>query len=128
MTAAALGQGALGQGSQRALEVRIAELERENAKLVTVRDALIRQVDRSHDFTGNAYKLFQSVAELESSVEKRIQRLARAMREAKIARHQLPPAIAAIGEGCILYHRNDLNVPHTLQYPTFSPVLREKQN
>src|SRR3546814_8646663 len=89
MTASARGQGALGQGSQRALEVRIAELERENAKLVTVRDALIRQVDRSHDFTGNAYKLFQSVAELESSVEKRIQRLARAMSEAKIARQQL---------------------------------------
>src|SRR3546814_10148148 len=76
MTAAALGRGA-----QRALEARIAELERENAKLTTVRDALIRQVDRSHDFTGNAYKLFQSVAELETSVEKRIQRLARARSE-----------------------------------------------
>src|SRR3546814_19338012 len=78
-----------------------------NAKLTTVRDALIRQVDRSHDFTGNAYKLFQSVAELETSVEKRIQRLARAMSEAKIARQQLQQAIDAIGEGFILYATND---------------------
>ncbi|MDJ0931724.1 hypothetical protein [Breoghania sp.] len=41
--------------------------------------ALIQQVDRSHDFTGNAFKLFQSVAELESNVERRIQRVARVM-------------------------------------------------
>src|SRR3546814_18435360 len=68
MTAAALGRGA-----QRALEARIAELERENAKMVTLSDALIRQVDRSHAFTGNHYKPFQSVAELEARVEKRIQ-------------------------------------------------------
>src|SRR3546814_9267739 len=103
MTAAALGQGALGQGSQRAPEVRIAELERENAKLVTVRDELIRQVDRSPDFTGNDYKMFHSVAELESSVEKRIPRLDRALSEAKIARQQLQKALEATDEGFILY-------------------------
>src|SRR3546814_11742657 len=122
MTAAALGQGALGQGSQRALEVRIAELERENAKLVTVRDALIRQVDRSHDFTGNAYKLFQSVAELETSVEKRIQRLARAMSEAKIARQPLQHAIDAIGEGFLLYDSNDRIVLCNHKYRAFFPI------
>lgn len=120
MTAAALGQGA-----HRALEARVAELERENAKLVTVRDALIRQVDRSHDFTGNAYKLFQSVAELESSVEKRIQRLARAMSEAKIARQQLQQAIDAIGEGFILYDSNDRIVLCNLKYRDFFPVLSD---
>src|SRR3546814_189733 len=116
---------ALGRGAQRALEARIAELERENAKLVTVRDALIRQVDRSHDFTGNAYKLFQSVAELESSVEKRIQRLARAMSEAKIARQQLQQAIDAIGEGFILYDSNDRIVLCNLKYRDFFPVLSD---
>src|SRR3546814_851517 len=106
-----------------ALEARIAELERENAKLTTVRDALIRQVDRSHDFTGNAYKLFQSVAELETSVEKRIQRLARAMSEAKIARQQLQQAIDAIGEGFILYDSNDRIVLCNHKYRDFFPLL-----
>ena len=105
------------------LEARIAELERENTKLITVRDALIRQVDRSHDFTGNAYKLFQSVAELETSVEKRIQRLARAMSEAKIARQQLQQAIDAIGEGFILYDSNDRIVLCNRKYCDFFPAL-----
>jgi signal transduction histidine kinase/CheY-like chemotaxis protein len=111
------------EGSRRALEARLDELERENAKLTTVRDALIRQVDRSHDFTGNAYKLFQSVAELETSVEKRIQRLARAMSEAKIARQQLQQAIDAIGEGFILYDSNDRIVLCNRKYRDFFPLL-----
>ena len=113
------------EGSRRALEARLDELERENAKLTTVRDALIRQVDRSHDFTGNAYKLFQSVAELETSVEKRIQRLARAMSEAKIARQQLQQAIDAIGEGFILYDSNDRIVLCNRKYRDFFPLLGE---
>lgn len=111
--------------SPQELEARVAELERENAKLKTVRDALIRQVDRSHDFTGNAYKLFQSVAELETSVEKRIQRLARAMSEAKIARQQLQQAIDAIGEGFILYDSNDRIVLCNRKYRDFFPVLED---
>lgn len=113
----------LGSDTPRALEARIAELEHENVKLRTVRDALIRQVDRSHDFTGNAYKLFQSVAELETSVEKRIQRLARAMSEAKIARQQLQQAIDAIGEGFILYDSNDRIVLCNRKYHDFFPTL-----
>jgi len=120
MTAASLGET-----SRRDLEARITELERENAKLKTVRDALIRQVDRNHDFTGNAYKLFQSVADLETSVEKRIQRLARAMSEAKIARQQLQQAIDAIGEGFILYDSSDRIVLCNLKYRDFFPSLSE---
>ncbi len=119
LTAAAVTEAA----TLQELEARVAALERENAKLKTVRDALIRQVDRSHDFTGNAYKLFQSVAELETSVEKRIQRLARAMSEAKIARQQLQQAIDAIGEGFILYDSNDRIVLCNRKYRDFFPVL-----
>jgi len=113
----------LPEPSRQELETRLAELERENGKLKTVRDALIRQVDRSHDFTGNAYKLFQSVAELETSVEKRIQRLARAMSEAKIARQQLQQAIDAIGEGFILYDNDDRIVLCNRKYQDFLPGL-----
>jgi len=107
------------------LEARLEALEQENRKLKTVRDALVRQVDRSHDFTGNAFKLFQSVAELETSVEKRIQRLARAMSEAKIARQQLQQAIDAIGEGFILYDNTDRIVLCNSKYRDFFPGLSD---
>lgn len=97
----------------------------ENAKLRTVRDSLIRQVDRSHDFTGNAFKLFRSVAELETSVEKRIQRVARAMNEAKIARRQLQEAIDSIGEGFILYDSSDRIVLCNRKYRNFFPAMED---
>src|SRR3546814_4489896 len=96
-----------------------------NAKLTTVRDALIRQVDRSHDFTGNAYKLFQSVAELETSVEKRIQRLARAMSEAKIARQQLQQAIDAIRSE---EHTSELKSLMRNTYAVFCLKKKNKKN
>lgn len=100
-------------------------LEVENVKLRTIRDALIRQVDRSHDFTGNAFKLFQSVAELETNVEKRIQRVARAMNEAKVARRQLQQAIDSIGEGFILYDTDDRIVLCNRRYRDFFPALAD---
>ncbi|AXS39741.1 PAS-domain containing protein [Breoghania sp. L-A4] len=109
----------------RALEAENASLRGENVKLKTVRDALIRQVDRSHDFTGNAFKLFQSVAELETSVEKRIQRVARAMSEAKIARRQLQQAIDSIGEGFILYDSDDRIVLCNRKYRNFFPMMED---
>jgi two-component system, sensor histidine kinase len=118
-------EDATSEASRQELETRLKELELENSKLKTVRDALIRQVDRSHDFTGNAFKLFQSVAEMETSVEKRIQRLARAMSEAKIARQQLQQAIDAIGEGFILYDSNDRIVLCNRKYRDFFPGLQD---
>ncbi|MEI2384293.1 PAS-domain containing protein [Breoghania sp. JC706] len=111
--------------SRRQLQDRMRALEAENAKLRTIRDALIRQVDRSHDFTGNAFKLFQSVAELETNVEKRIQRVARAMNEAKIARRQLQQAIDSIGEGFILYDTDDRIVLCNRRYRDFFPALSD---
>ncbi len=109
--------------SRRQLQEQLRALEAENAKLRTIRDALIRQVDRSHDFTGNAFKLFQSVAELETNVEKRIQRVARAMNEAKIARRQLQQAIDSIGEGFLLYDSDDRIVLCNRRYRELFPSL-----
>ncbi|WP_321505576.1 NahK/ErcS family hybrid sensor histidine kinase/response regulator [Breoghania sp.] len=111
--------------SRRQLQEQLRALETENAKLRTIRDALIRQVDRSHDFTGNAFKLFQSVAELETNVEKRIQRVARAMNEAKIARRQLQQAIDSIGEGFILYDSDDKIVLCNRRYRELFPGLAD---
>lgn len=126
-------------GKDGSLEDRLRALESENAKLAetntkltsdntklrTVRDSLIRQVDRSHDFTGNAFKLFRSVAELETSVEKRIQRVARAMNEAKVARRQLQEAIDSIGEGFILYDSADRIVLCNRKYRNFFPGMED---
>lgn len=111
--------------TRRDLESEVAALRYENAKLQTIRDALMRQVDRKHDLTGSAYKLFQSVNEIENSVEKRIQRLARAMSEAKIARRQLQQAIDSIGEGFILYDRDDRIVLCNRKYREIFPELEE---
>ncbi|WP_163270338.1 PAS-domain containing protein [Chelativorans alearense] len=111
--------------SRRDLESEMERLRRENDKLRTIRDALIRQVDRSHDLTGNSYKLFQSVTRIESSVEKRIQRLARAMSEAKIARRQLQHAIDSIGEGFILYDKDDRIVLCNRKYRKIFPELED---
>ena len=111
--------------SHRDMEVQIERLERENAKLRTIRDALIDQVDRGYDFTGKAYRISSSVSELEASVEKRIQRLARAMSEAKIARRQLQQAIDSINEGFILYDRDDRIVLCNRKYRTLFPELAD---
>lgn len=116
---------ATGTPTRHELEAEIAALRHENAKLVTIRDALMRQVDRKHDLTGGAYKLFQSVNGIESSVEKRIQRLARAMSEAKIARRQLQQAIDSIGEGFILYDRDDRIVLCNRKYREIFPELED---
>lgn len=111
--------------SRQELETELDSLRRENEKLKTIRDALIRQVDRNHDLTGNAYKLFQSVGRIENSVEKRIQRLARAMSEAKIARRQLQQAIDSIGEGFILYGHDDRIVLCNRKYRKIFPELED---
>lgn len=107
------------------LEREIARLECENRKLATIRDALISQVDRGPDFTGKAYRVFQSIAELDVNVEKRIQRLARATSEAKIARRQLQEALDSINEGFILYDRDDRIVLCNRRYGVLFPGLAD---
>jgi two-component system, sensor histidine kinase len=109
----------------RDAKMQVERLERENAKLRTIRDALIDQVDRGYDFTGKAYRISNSVSELEASVEKRIQRLARAMSEAKIARRQLQQAIDSINEGFILYDRDDRIVLCNRTYQALFPELAD---
>ncbi|MGN6550958.1 MAG: PAS-domain containing protein, partial [Pararhizobium sp.] len=115
----------LSRSSRQRLLAEIAALNHENAKLVTIRDALIRQADRNHDLAGGAYKLFQSVPDIETSVEKRIQRLARAMSEAKIARRQLQQALDSIGEGFILYDSDDKIVLCNRKYREIFPDMQD---
>ena len=79
----------------------------------------------THDLRAPLVNVMGFTAELETSVEKRIQRLARAMSEAKIARQQLQQAIDAIGEGFILYDSNDRIVLCNRKYRDFFPVLED---
>ena len=111
--------------SRRDLELQLEELARENAKLRIIRDALMNRVDRGYDPGGKALRTANSVTELEASVEKRIQRLARAMSEAKIARRQLQQAIDSINEGFILYDQDDLIVLCNRKYRTLFPELAD---
>jgi two-component system, sensor histidine kinase len=110
-------------GDMAAMAAEIAALRHENAKLTTIRDALIRQVDRNNDLSGRAFNLVRPILETDGNVEKRIQRLARAMSEAKLARRQLQQAIDTIGEGFILYDRDDRIVLCNRRYRQIFPEL-----
>jgi two-component system, sensor histidine kinase len=109
--------------AEEGLAEELARLRVENAKLRTIRDALIGQVDRNNDLSGRAFSLVKPILEVEGNVEKRIQRLARAMSEAKIARRQLQQAIDAIGEGFILYDQDDRIVLCNRKYRQIFPEL-----
>ena len=107
----------------RDLEEELLRLRRENEKLTIIRDALIRQVDRNNDLSGRVQNVIKPIVEVEGNVEKRIQRLARAMSEAKIARRQLRQAIDSIGEGFILYDKDDRIVLCNRKYRQIFPEL-----
>src|SRR5690606_16510862 len=97
MTASFDGRDELGLSQQ------LEALQRENHKLRTIRDALMQRADGENDLGRAGYMLVQPVIDVETGVERRIKKLARAVSEAKIARRQLQQAVDAIAEGFILY-------------------------
>ena len=107
------------------LQREVDRLKQENSKLVTIRDALISYVDRGPAYLGRPSRVFQSIAELDVNVEKRIQRLAHATSEAKIARRQLQQALESINEGFILYDREDRIVLCNRRYGILFPSLAD---
>lgn len=111
--------------SRRELEERLEALEKENAKLRTIRDALIERMETAPDFRFNGYSLVLLRAEAETGVEKRIQRMARAVSEAKIARRQLQQSIDSLREGFILYDSKDRIVLCNRTYRTMFPELAD---
>lgn len=66
---------------------RIAELERDNAKLRKINRVLMDRVERSMDYQGNAFSLFQTAIFLEDKVHLRTQELEKALHELEIANH-----------------------------------------
>lgn len=101
--------------------MRIAELERENAKLRKINAVLIDRVERNMDFQGNAYSLFQTATVLEDQIRERTAQLENTLRElestnralnrakevAETAKLHLVEAIESISEGFLLCDAQD---------------------
>ncbi|MBI1621291.1 PAS-domain containing protein [Aquamicrobium sp. cd-1] len=117
MTASFDGRDELGLSQQ------LEALQRENHKLRTIRDALMQRADGENDLGRAGYMLVQPVIDVETGVERRIKKLARAVSEAKIARRQLQQAVDAIAEGFILYDAEDRIVLCNRHYRAIFPEL-----
>ena len=78
---------------------RLAELERENAKLKRINKVLMDRVERSMDFQGGAFSLFQTAIVLEGKVRERTLELERAFRELEDSHRDLARANSAAREG-----------------------------
>ncbi len=119
--------------------IRIAELERENAKLRKINKVLIDRVERSMDFQGNAFSLFQTAIVLEARVRDRTTELESALRElgktnraltqtkeeAETARIRLAEAIESINEGFVLCDADDRLVMCNRKYRELWPGLKD---
>jgi PAS domain S-box-containing protein len=114
---------------------REAELERENAKLRKINRVLMNRVERSMDFQGNAFSLFQTAIVLESTVRERTAALEAALRQLESSNNQLSvakereetaklrlsEAIEAISEGFILCDAADRVVLYNSKYREMWP-------
>jgi two-component system, sensor histidine kinase len=103
------------------LRRRVEALERENVKLKRINTVLMERVERSMDFQGGAFSLFQTAIVLERKVrertlelEKTLQELesshadlARAKEMAELMRERLSEAIESVNEGFALFDSDD---------------------
>ena len=99
-------------------------LERQNAKLMTIAQVLMRRVEQITDDSGAAYAQFQRAAMLEDQVRERTRDLERALdllnasnaalaaanRETEAARQNLANAIETVQEGFALFDAGDVLV------------------
>jgi two-component system, sensor histidine kinase len=81
-------------GPAAAADGRLAELERENAKLRKIRDVLVRRVERSMDLQGSEFALFERATLLEAEVRKRTAQLEQALAELQHSNRALGEAKA----------------------------------
>ena len=100
---------------------RIAELERQVAKLLRINGALMDRVERSTDLQGNAFSLFETAISLEGKVRARTAdlesalldlatsnaALAAAKEAADGAQQRLRDAIESINEGFVIFDADD---------------------
>ncbi len=119
---------------------RIADLERENAKLQRINKVLMDRVERSMDFQGGAFSLFQTAIVLENKIRERtleVERalhkledsnrdLARAKELAETMRTRLFEAIELVNEGFALFDSADRLVLCNRKYLSYWPGVADR--
>lgn len=118
---------------------RIALLERENWKLKRINKALMDRVERSMDYHGSAFSLFQTAIVLESRVRERTQQVEETLREleasnselahaketAETAQTRLAEAIESVNEGFALFDADDRLVLCNQTYLSLWPAIAD---
>jgi len=116
---------------------RIAGLERENAKLQRINKVLMDRVERSMDFQGGAFSLFQTAIVLEQKIRERTLELERALHKledsnrdlarakelADTMRTRLFEAIESVNEGFALFDSSDRLVLCNRKYLSYWPSV-----
>jgi len=116
---------------------RIAALERENAKLQRINKVLMDRVERSMDFQGGAFSLFQTAIVLEQKIRERTLELERALHKledsnrdiarakelAETMRTRLFEAIESVNEGFALFDSSDRLVLCNRKYLSYWPAV-----
>lgn len=119
---------------------RIAELERRLAKLTEINRALMGRVERSLDFHGNAFSLFESAIFLDRKVNERTRELTDTMRSLETTNNELNSAIIAshtaqnrlhdainsMSEGFALFDRDDRLILFNQKFLDYWPTQRER--
>lgn len=107
-----------------------ADLREENARLRKINASLMNRVERSTEFTGGAYSLFQTAIGLESQVRARtldlqatLADLAQAKEEAERARANLQGAVESLREGFALFDSEDRLVMCNRWFRVMAPEI-----
>ncbi|WP_282606048.1 NahK/ErcS family hybrid sensor histidine kinase/response regulator [Pelagibius sp. Alg239-R121] len=118
---------------------RIEELEQQVARLSKINDALMKRVERSIDYHGNSFSLFQTAILLENQVRDRTEELKHALNnlehsntaltianeEAETARTRLADAIESLSEGFALFDADDLLVQSNSKFRALYPDMED---
>ncbi len=118
---------------------RIDELEQQVARLTKINDALMKRVERSIDYHGNSFSLFQTAILLEKQVRDRTEELKHALsnlehtntaltianEEVETARTRLADAIDSLSEGFTLFDADDRLVQSNSKFRDLYPDVED---
>lgn len=119
---------------------RIEELEEQVTRLSKINDALMKRVERSIDYHGNSFSLFQTAILLENQVRDRTEELNNALsnleqsntaltvanEEVETARTRLSDAIDSLSEGFTLFDADDRLVQSNSKFRAFYPDVESE--
>lgn len=114
----------------QALRAEARALREENARLRKINASLIGRAERSTEFSGGAYSIFQTAIALESQVRARtldlqatLADLAEAKEEAERARANLQGAVESLREGFALFDSEDRLVMCNRWFRVMAPEI-----